>query len=111
MRQTVDSERPSLASSSTPKRSRQRLRCSRLTARLSWEHEFNTDRSLSASLLSLPGSAFTVYGASAAADIARLNTGFKLDVSANVALFASFDGEFSDRGNAYTGTGGVKIRW
>jgi outer membrane autotransporter protein len=80
-------------------------------ARLSWEHEFNTDRSLTASLLALPGSGFTVYGASAAADVARLNTGFKLDVSANVALFASFDGEFSDRGNTYAGTGGVKIRW
>jgi outer membrane autotransporter protein len=80
-------------------------------ARLSWEHEFNTDRSIAASLLSLPGSAFTVYGASAASDVARVNAGFKLDVSANVAVFTSFDGEFSDRGNSYTGTGGVKIRW
>jgi subtilase-type serine protease len=80
-------------------------------ARLSWEHEFNTDRSIAASLLSLPGSAFTVYGASAASDVARVNAGFKLDVSANVAVFTSFDGEFSGRGNSYTGTGGVKIRW
>ena len=80
-------------------------------ARLSWEHEFNTDRSIAASLLSLPGSAFTVYGASAASDVARVNAGFKLDVSANVAVFTNFDGEFSDRGNSYTGTGGVKIRW
>ena len=80
-------------------------------ARLSWEHEFSTDRSIAASLLSLPGSAFTVYGASAASDVARVNAGFKLDVSANVAVFTNFDGEFSDRGNSYTGTGGVKIRW
>jgi outer membrane autotransporter protein len=78
--------------------------------RISWEHEFNPDRSITASLLALPAN-FTVYGASAAEDLARINTGFKLDVSANVALFGSFDGEFSDRGNSYAGTGGVKIRW
>ncbi len=80
-------------------------------ARLSWEHEFSTDRRDTAYFLSLPGSAFTIDGASAAADAARLNAGFKLDVSPNVAVFASFDGEFSARGDIYAGTGGIKIRW
>ena len=80
-------------------------------ARLSWEHEYNVDRSITASFLSLPGASFTVYGPAAAQDVARLNTGFKLDVTQNIAVFGSFDGEFSNRGDVYTGMGGVKIRW
>ena len=80
-------------------------------ARLSWEHEYNVDRSITASFLSLPGASFTVYGPAAAQDVARLNTGFKLNVTQNIAVFGSFDGEFSNRGDVYTGMGGVKIRW
>src|SRR5262249_32067427 len=78
--------------------------------RLSWEHEFYSSRSITASLLSLPSN-FTVYGPAATADLARLNTGFKADVTKDVSLFASFDGQFSDRGNSYAGTGGRKIRF
>jgi outer membrane autotransporter protein len=80
-------------------------------ARFSWEHEFSTDRRNTAFLLALPSQSFTVAGASAAEDALRFNTGFKLDINANVAVFAAFDGEFSDRGNSYSGTGGVKFRW
>ncbi len=79
-------------------------------ARFSWEHEFSPDRRDTASLLSLPAT-FTIDGASAAQDVARINAGFKLDISPNVGVFASFDGEFSGRGDTYAGTGGVKIRW
>jgi autotransporter-associated beta strand protein len=79
--------------------------------RFSWEHEFDPSRSITASLVALPGSGFTVFGPSAAQDFVRLSSGFKLDVTADVALFASFNAEGSDRGNTYAGTGGVKIRW
>jgi outer membrane autotransporter protein len=80
-------------------------------ARFFWEHEFSTDRRNTAFLLALPSPGFTVSGASAAEDALRFNTGFKLDINANVAVFAAFDGEFSDRGNSYSGTGGIKFRW
>jgi subtilase-type serine protease len=80
-------------------------------ARFSWEHEFSPDRRNTAFLLALPSPSFTVPGAPPAEDALRFNSGLKLDVSANVAVFAAFDGEFSDRGNAYTGTGGIKFRW
>ncbi len=80
-------------------------------ARLSWEHEFKADRSITASFLALPGASFTVYGPAAAQDVARLNTGFKFDVTQNIVVFGAFDGEFSGRGDVYTGTGGVKFRW
>ena len=80
-------------------------------ARLSWEYEFNPDRSMTASLLALPGAAFTEFGAQASQNVAHVNTGFKLDINPNVAVFASFDGQFGDRGDVYSGTGGFKIRW
>jgi outer membrane autotransporter protein len=80
-------------------------------ARIAWEHEFNTDRNISASFEALPGAAYTVYGASAASDLARLNVGVKLAVTQNVALFTTFDGAFSGSGNSYAGTGGVKVSW
>ncbi|WP_127078970.1 autotransporter domain-containing protein [Rhodomicrobium lacus] len=80
-------------------------------ARVSWEHEFNADRYNKASFIALPGSTFRIDGASAAEDVARVNAGFKLDISKDVAVFAAFDGEFSERGESYAGTGGVRIRW
>jgi uncharacterized protein with beta-barrel porin domain len=80
-------------------------------ARVSWEHEFDTNRQETANLLSLPASAFTVYGAAAAQDVARVQTGFKADLSSGVGVFANFDGQFSGRGDAYAGTGGLVIRW
>ena len=79
-------------------------------ARVAWEHEFNTDRSITASLVSLP-SGFTVSGAAAAANAAHLTAGVKLDVSANVAAFAYLDGQWSGQGNSYSGLGGLKIVW
>ena len=80
-------------------------------ARVSWEHEFSPKRPESAYLLSIPSASFTVYGAPAAADVARVQAGIKADVARNVGLFASFDGEFSGRSDSYAGTGGVTIRW
>ena len=80
-------------------------------ARVSWEYEFNTDRRMTASFLALPSAAFTEFGAQTSQDIAHVNTGFKLDINPNVAVFASFDGEFSDRSDIYSGTGGIRIRW
>ena len=79
--------------------------------RASWEHEFNTNRLESAYLLSLPAGGFTVYGAAAAADVARVQSGIKAEVASNVSVFASFDGQFADRGDSYAGTGGVIYRW
>ena len=80
-------------------------------ARLAWEHEFSTDRKIDASLLALPGSGFTVSGAPAVSDAARVTTGVKLDISNAVALYAAFDGAFSGSGNLYSGKGGVRVTW
>jgi autotransporter-associated beta strand protein len=80
-------------------------------ARLSWVHEFNPTRAIDATFIALPGAAFTVDGPRASSDAARIDAGAKLAIGPNAWLYASFDGEFSDRGQSYAGKGGVRIAW
>jgi uncharacterized protein with beta-barrel porin domain len=80
-------------------------------ARLSWVHEFHPDRAINAVFIALPGAAFTVDGPRAASDAMRIDAGAKLGIGRNAWLFASFDGEFSDRSQSYAGKGGVRIAW
>jgi outer membrane autotransporter protein len=80
-------------------------------ARLSWVHEFHPNRAIDASFIALPGAAFTVDGPRAASDAARIDAGARLAISRNAWLFASFDGEFSNRSQSYAGKGGVRVAW
>jgi autotransporter-associated beta strand protein len=80
-------------------------------ARLSWVHEFNPDRTIAPTFIGLPGAAFTVDGPRAARDAARIDAGAKLAMGPNAWLFASFDGEFSDRSQSYAGKGGLRVAW
>ena len=80
-------------------------------ARLSWVHEFEPTRDINAGFITLPVTNFTVFGPSAARDAARVDLGSKLVLKPNAALFASFDGEFSDRSQMYAGKGGLKVTW
>jgi outer membrane autotransporter protein len=79
--------------------------------RLSWVHEFMPDRTIGASFIALPAAAFTVDGPRAASDAARVDAGAKLAVAPNAWVFASFNGEFSSRGQSYAGKGGAKVAW
>jgi subtilase-type serine protease len=79
-------------------------------ARLAWEHEFSTTRSLSNALTALPSS-FTVYGAPAASDAARLTAGAQVALNANVSIYATLDGEFAGSGSGYSANGGIRINW
>jgi outer membrane autotransporter protein len=80
-------------------------------ARLSWVHEFNPDRAINASFIALPAAAFTVDGPRAASEAARIDAGAKFAISPNAWLFASFDGEFSDRSQSYAAKGGARVVW
>jgi outer membrane autotransporter protein len=80
-------------------------------ARLSWVHEFNPNRAIDATFIALPGAAFTVDGPRASRDALRVDAGAKLAIGPNAWMFASFDGEFSDRGQSYAGKGGVRVAW
>ena len=80
-------------------------------ARVAWVHEFNPYRGVNSFLTLSPLAALAPEGASAAADLAKVVAGLKLDVTNRVALFGYFDGEFSGQGQSYSGNAGVKIAW
>ena len=79
--------------------------------RVSWMHEFEAYRTVTPSFLAAPGFDFTVYGAIAPRNSARVNAGLKLDLTKNFALFGNFLGDFSGKGKSLAGLGGVKISW
>lgn len=80
-------------------------------ARVAWVHEFEPERSLDGFLTASPELTFTTYGAAAAEDLAKVNAGFRLDLTRRIGLFAYFEGEFSDHSQSYTGNGGIRISW
>jgi uncharacterized protein with beta-barrel porin domain len=71
-------------------------------------HEFSN---ITASFIALPGTLFTVDGPRAASDAARIEVGSKLAISQSVKAFASFDGEFSNRSQAYAAKVGFNAAW
>jgi outer membrane autotransporter protein len=79
--------------------------------RLSWVHEFRPTRNMTASFIALPTTLFTVDGPRAASDAARVEVGSKIAITRSVKAFASFDGEFSNRSQAYAGKVGFNAAW
>ena len=76
----------------------------KLMARLAWAHEYQTTGSVSAWFQSLPGSTFSVSGASLPSDmgVARVMANFELDRAWSFRLQA--DAEFADRYGSFAGT-------
>jgi outer membrane autotransporter protein len=74
-------------------------------------HEFEPTRDITAALSLLPAGTFTVDGARAARDAARIEAGSNLYVTKSVSLFGNFTGEFSKHGSSYTGNGGLRVAW
>jgi uncharacterized protein with beta-barrel porin domain len=79
--------------------------------RAAWVHEFNPDRSIAGSFVSVPGTLFTVDGARAWSDALKVNAGSRLALNQYASLFASFDGEFANIGQSYAGRGGIRFSW
>lgn len=79
--------------------------------RAAWVHEFMPDREISAAFITLPNAAFTVQGARAAQNSAKISAGGRYFLSPAAYIFANFDGEFSDRTAGYSGTAGFKSNW
>ena len=80
--------------------------------KLGWAHEFNTNRSATATLSTvLPGAPFTVTGAQPLADALIVRTGFDVDLGGMVRLYGQFDGDFSSNARSYAGTGGIRLVW
>jgi subtilase-type serine protease len=79
--------------------------------RAAWVHEFLPDRNVTAGFTVLPGSSFTVDGAKAAYNAARLELGAKYAVADQAFLFANGITELSDRGQTIAGTVGLRFVW
>src|SRR5262249_42188880 len=58
--------------------------------RTAWVHEFNPDRSITGSLVSVPGTLFAVDGARAWNDALKVNAGARVALNQYASLFASF---------------------
>lgn len=82
-----------------------------LRGRAAWAHDYNTDRSASATFQSLPGASFVVNGAQPASDAALTTAEAELRFKNGISIGATFDGEFSDVTRGYAGKGVVRYAW
>ncbi|MGY8666640.1 autotransporter domain-containing protein [Bradyrhizobium sp. UFLA05-109] len=80
-------------------------------ASLAWVHEFSPNRDVTATLVSMPVSAFTVEGARAASDAGRVELGSRLVLNRWSELSARFTGEFASGSQSYAGTGTFRVNW
>ena len=80
-------------------------------ARIAWLHEFDPDREADAFLTSSPGASFTVEGASASSDLAKINLGLNFQMTEHSGLFAYAEGEVSGQSQSYSGNGGFSVTW
>jgi uncharacterized protein with beta-barrel porin domain len=80
-------------------------------ARLAWVHEFMPDRNVTAGFTTLPGTSFTVDGAKASYNAARIDLGGRYAVGEQTFLFANGSAELSDRGQSIGGTVGLRFTW
>jgi outer membrane autotransporter protein len=79
--------------------------------RAAWVHEFERNRSIDPSFIAAPGFDFTIYGAPPAPDLARVNTGARLNLNQTVSLNASFNADVYRTVASYSGWAGVRFGW
>jgi uncharacterized protein with beta-barrel porin domain len=82
-----------------------------LRARVAWAHDWVSNPALNASLKSLPGSSFTVFGAPIPRDSALASASAQLFFTTNWSLTAKFDGEFASGSQIYAGSGALRYTW
>ncbi|MCW5693040.1 MAG: autotransporter domain-containing protein [Pseudolabrys sp.] len=80
-------------------------------ARVSWVHEFDTNRSVTASFINITGGSFTVEGASADANALRLEGGGSYALNPRASLFASVNSQLSSHSQSFAGMGGLRLGW
>ncbi len=82
-----------------------------LRAKAAWAHDWNNDRTVTATFQQLPGATFTVNGATPAANAALLSFGADLALGPGWTVGAGFDGEFSRTNASYAGKGNLRYSW
>lgn len=79
--------------------------------RVAWAHDSNTDRPVTATFQTLPGSTFTTNGAKPTADAALIGAGAKMDWLNGFSLAGTFEGEFSATTRSYAGKATLHYAW
>lgn len=74
-----------------------------------WAHYFQRGEALSASLIALPGTAFSTRGATMARNSALVSTGISARLTESVTLGLNLDGEFAARSNRLGGTAQLRV--
>jgi uncharacterized protein with beta-barrel porin domain len=82
-----------------------------LKAKTAWAHDWNTDRTATATFQSLPGATFTTNGATPSANAALLSLGAEMKWHNGWSIAGLLDGEFSRTTASYAGKGSVKYAW
>ncbi|MBR1228712.1 autotransporter domain-containing protein [Bradyrhizobium sp. AUGA SZCCT0176] len=82
-----------------------------LKARAAWAHDWNTDRSATATFQTLPGATFSVNGALPSADAALASLGAEMKWHNGWTVAGRFDGEFSHTTAGYAAKGSVRYAW
>jgi outer membrane autotransporter protein len=79
------------------------------TLRVSWIHEFQPERNITAALNLLPGQTFTIYGASAPGNTAQAIAGLTASDGNNISGYLMLGADMSDRGQSIQGRIGLNI--
>jgi autotransporter-associated beta strand protein len=82
-----------------------------LRGRAAWSHDFDPDRSIGATFLTLPGASFVVNGAAQAHDSALTTASAEMKWLNGWSTAATFEGEFSGVTRSYAGKGVVRYAW
>jgi uncharacterized protein with beta-barrel porin domain len=82
-----------------------------LRGRLAWQHDFNPNRTISATFQALPDASFVVNGAAQASDAALVTASLQQTWRNGWSVAASFDGAFSTVTRGYAGKGVLRYAW
>jgi autotransporter-associated beta strand protein len=82
-----------------------------LKAKTAWAHDWNTDRSATATFQALPGATFMTDGAQPSANAALVSLGAEMKWHNGWSIAALIDGEFSRTTTGYAGKGSAKYAW
>ncbi len=78
---------------------------------VAWAHDWISNPALGAVFQTLPGSNFTVNGATPPADSVLTGAGAELFLNSSWSLTAKFDGQFAGGYQSYAGTGTLSYKW
>ena len=80
--------------------------------RASWVYELgSTNRAITPSFEVAPTVPFIILGANEARNAGRVDAGMTFNLTARAQLFGNFTGEFSNVGETYGGSGGLRVSW